>query len=143
MDVKDCGKKKIFYKQGENMKYSRKNLKKQLKSTIDEIQLLKDSKTPLSNEENQTLLANEEVISTLKEALSLFETDFNKSCELICEIPYLIVSPSKKTNLKKYKFVGSNEVYSRTDSLRHHIRMLSESDFSNKKIWNNTLILGA
>lgn len=122
-------------------KYTRRQLKRLLTNTLKKVELLKDPKVALTPKENKTLLANQRVIDQLNEALELFDKNFNRSCELICEIPYQIVSPSPKVNIKKYPIIGSNEVYSRTDTLRHYVRMLPETDFENSKIWNNVLVL--
>lgn len=124
-----------------NKKFTRNNLKRILTNTIKKMQLLENETTSLDKKQDKLLLANQKVISMLKESLEKFDTDFNKSCELICEIPYNIVNPGKDIN--KYPFVGSSATYRITDTLRHYIRMLPESDFSNKNIWNNVLIISA
>lgn len=122
-------------------KFTRNNLKRMLSNTVDKLQLLESETTPLNKKQDKTLLANQKIISMLKEALEKYDTDFNKSCELICEIPYNIVNPG--SDMDKYPIIGSSATYSRTDTLRHYVRMLPETDFSNKNVWNNVLVIGA
>lgn len=126
-------------------KYTKNTLKKQLTKLVSQIQVLTDTKTKLTPEQDKTFLVNEFVMDELKRALSLVDTDFTKCCELICNIPSHIVNPGPHAT-KKYKYVGSGEIYAATDSMRHTVRMLPDSAFKSKppkNATNNMLFLRA
>jgi len=116
-------------------KFTRNSLKRMLINTINKIQPLPEENASLSKKDNKILMGNERVIKDLNKALQIFDKDFNKACELICNLPYQMVGPHSEINLKQNPIVGSDAAYSRTDTLRHYVRMLPETDFSNSKVW--------
>jgi hypothetical protein len=60
----------------------------------------------------------------LIKAKGLLRTDFDKAAGLIANIPYYLVNPNSDLDTKKYRYVGSDAVYSETDILRHYVRMV-------------------
>ena len=122
----------------------RTRLENSLSKFLEEVVLLKDIKTPLSDEYEKKLFANKLVIDNIRKASKLLSKDFDKAAALICDIPHYIVNPNPRSG--KYKYVGSDRVYSMTDGMRHCIRMIAvDRDHGRAldvgKPWNNNLIL--
>jgi hypothetical protein len=108
---------------------------------------LKEVKPGQSVKAKSKFLANKKVIDDLKKAEGLLKTNFNKAATLISNIPYYIVSFREGEEFKpkaKYKYYGTDDVYSETDSLRHYIRMIDLSgggQVGKGELWNNIMVL--
>lgn len=118
------------------MKFSKSLLKRHLTNLINKAQIITDTKTKLSSKDQKKVLMNQFTYNQLVEAQSLMDSNFSKCCELICDIPYRIVEPQPSVT-KSRQYVGSILVYSKTDTLRHIIRMLPKETFKNQQVPSN------
>ena len=131
-----------------------KSLNRDLNKLIKSLKVNNKITQVLPNDRSEKeLICNRIVLNDLKKAQNYLKIgSFEKAANLICNIPYTIYGYGvdeqnilESKTKKKRLYVGSNAVYSKTDTLRHYIRMIDLTDVSsmrNKKIWNNVLVIG-